>query len=214
MGDAVGLRALGHAPGRLEGGCRVPVRLASGPVTQPVRVVDVLVLIGGKVPAGTSIVGDLRLAARPAAMAEDGRPAGGGASHRWQAADFEQLEAERLDLREHAVQRRAVRQRPGQHGVAAARPGLQGGERAAYRLAQVAADADAVPLRRVVGCAGHVLTTGRGDPPAGGGTVVGTCMLVLLMWRILTVSLGAGTVSGHRMIRVILAVLSARASRR
>src|SRR6516225_12057149 len=88
VGDAVGLRALGHAPGRLEGGCRVPVRLASGPVTQPVRVVDVLVLIGGKVPAGTSIVGDLRLAARPAAMAEDGRPAGGGASHRWQAADF------------------------------------------------------------------------------------------------------------------------------
>jgi len=35
-----------------------------------------------------------------------------------------------------------------------------------------------------------------------------------LMWRILTASLGAGGVSGHRMIRVILAVLSARASRR
>jgi hypothetical protein len=34
------------------------------------------------------------------------------------------------------------------------------------------------------------------------------------MWRILTASLGAGGVSGHRMIRVILAVLSARASRR
>src|SRR6516162_10123000 len=127
-------------------------------------------------------------------MAEDGRPAGGGVSRRWQAADFEQIEAERLDLREHAVQRGAVRQRPGQHGVAAAGPGLQGGERAARRLAQVAADPDPVPVRRrVVACTGHVLTTGRGDPPAGGGTVVGTCMLVLLMWRILTVSLGAGT---------------------
>src|SRR6516165_4472617 len=128
----------------------------------------------------------------------------GGASRRWQAADFEQLEAERLDLCEHAVQRRAVRQRPGQHGVAAAVPGLQGRERAAYRLAQVAADPDPVPVRRrVVACTGHWLTTGRGDPPTGGGTVVGTCMLVLLMWRILTVSLGAGTVSGHRMTDVI-----------
>jgi len=95
----------------------------------------------------------------------------GGASRRWQAADFEQLEAERLDLREHAVQRGAVGQRPGQHGVAAARPGLQGGERAAYGLAQVAADPDTVPVRRrVAGCAGHVLTTRRGDPPAGGCT--------------------------------------------
>ena len=44
----------------------------------------------------------------------------GGASDRWQAADFEQLEPERLDLREHAIQRGAVGQRPGQHGVAAA----------------------------------------------------------------------------------------------
>src|SRR5262249_22299136 len=99
-----------------------------------------------------------------------------GASGRWQAADFEQLEAERLELGEHAVQCRAVRQRPGQYGVAAARPGLQGGECGAYRLAQVAADADTVPVRRrVVGCAGHVLTTRGGDPPAGGCTVVGTC---------------------------------------
>jgi hypothetical protein len=31
------------------------------------------------------------------------------------------------------------------------------------------------------------------------------------MWRILTASLSAGTVSGHRMIGVIPAVISARA---
>ena len=67
----------------------------------------------------------------------------GGGSGRWQPADFEQLEPERLNLREHAVQRGAVGQRPGQHGVAAAGPGLQGGERRAYRLAQAAADTDA-----------------------------------------------------------------------
>src|SRR5215467_15774314 len=54
--------ARGRLPGTGEAGIR--------PVKQPVRVVDVLVLIGGKVPGGASIVGDLRLAARPAAMAE------------------------------------------------------------------------------------------------------------------------------------------------
>src|SRR6516162_8155336 len=47
VGGAVGLRALGYVRGRPEGGCRVPVGLASA-VKQPVRVVDVLVLIGGK----------------------------------------------------------------------------------------------------------------------------------------------------------------------
>ena len=102
------------------------------------------------------------------------------------------------------MQRRAVAERPGQHGIAAARPGLQGGECAAYRLAQAAADTDAVPVRRrVVACAGHLLTAHRGDPSAGGCTVVGTCMLILLIWRILTASLGVGRVSGHRMIDVI-----------
>ena len=62
-------------------------------------------------------------------MAEDGRLAGGRGRGVTPVAggDFEQLESERLDLREHAVQRRAVAERPGQHGVAAARPGLQGG---------------------------------------------------------------------------------------
>ncbi|HEY7263083.1 MAG TPA: hypothetical protein VH589_16545 [Trebonia sp.] len=81
----------------------------------------------------------------------DVRPAApSGASRRRQAADFEQLEAERLELREHPVQRSAIRERPGQHGVAAARPGLQGRECAAYRLAQVTADPDTVPVRRRV----------------------------------------------------------------
>jgi len=68
----------------------------------------------------------------------------GEASHRWQAADFEQLEPERLDLGEHAVQRSAVRQGSGQHSVAASGPGLQGGEGGADRLAQAAPDTDAV----------------------------------------------------------------------
>src|SRR6516225_5718176 len=104
-------------------------------------------------------------------------PGRGRASGRWQAADFEQLEAERLDLREYAVQRGAVRQRPGQHGVAAARTGLQGGECGAYGRAQAAADTDTDTVRRrVVGCAGHLLTTRRGESSAGGCTVVGTSM--------------------------------------
>ena len=214
MGDAVGLRALGHAPGRLEGGCRVPVRLASGPVTQPVRVVDVLVLIGGKVPAGTSIVGDLRLAARPAAMAEDGRPAGGGASHRWQAADFEQLEAERLELREHAVQRSAVGSGP----VSTVSPPLARACRAgnAPRIAWPRWPRTRMRYR----CGGSLGARVTSSPPAGvtrrlaAAPSSGPAWEPFLMWRILTASLGAGGVSGHRMIRVILAVLSARASRR
>ncbi len=79
-------------------------------------------------------------------MAED-EDGCGRASHRRQAADFEQLESERLDLREHAVQRRAVAERPGQHGIAAARPGLQGGECRANSLAQAPPDTDTVPVR-------------------------------------------------------------------
>src|SRR5215471_18518292 len=104
--------------------------------------------------------------------------AGGPArwSGRWQAADFEQLESERLDLREYAVQRGAVGQRPGQHGVAAAGPGLQGGKRRAYRLAQAAADTDAVPVGRPVGVGtGHVRTPHTLNRHAGGRTVTGTC---------------------------------------
>src|SRR5215470_18305254 len=99
-----------------------------------------------------------------------------GSSDRWKTADFEQLEPERLDLREHAVQRGAVGQRPGQHGVAAAGLSLQGRERGAYRLAQAAADTDAVPVCRPVGAgAGHGLTTHAVNRPASGSTVTGTC---------------------------------------
>jgi len=91
--------------------------------------------------------------------------AGSGASHRWQAADFEQFEPERLDLREHAVQRGAIRERSGQHGIAAAPLSLQGRERGAYRLAQAAADTDAVPVRgRITARPGHVLTTHAAGP--------------------------------------------------
>src|SRR5215510_3391322 len=117
-----------------------------------------------------------------------GRWPGAGASDRWQAADFEQLEPERLDVREHAIQRGAVGERPGQHGVAAAGLSLQGGERGAYRLAQAAADTDPVPVRRPIGAGtGHVLTTHAVNRPAGGSTVTGTCTGDLLLpKRILT----------------------------
>jgi LuxR family maltose regulon positive regulatory protein len=81
-------------------------------------------------------------------------------SRRWKAADFEQLEPERLDLREHPVQRRAVRQRPSQDGVSAARPGLQSGECGEHRLAQAATDTDPVPVRqRLVARTRHLFTT-------------------------------------------------------
>jgi hypothetical protein len=105
-----------------------------------------------------------------------GRPvARGGASDRWQTADFEQLEPERLDLREHAIQRGAVGERPGQHGVAAAGLSLQGRERGADRLAQAAADTDAVPVRRPISVGtGHGLTT-HVNRSAGGRMVTGTC---------------------------------------
>src|SRR5690348_6435705 len=106
------------------------------------------------------------------------RPLAGwaGASDRWQAADFEQLEPERLDLRQHAIQRGAVGERPGQYGVAAAGLSLQGRERGAYRFAQAAADTDAVPVRRPISVGtGHVFTTHAVNRPAGGSTVIGTC---------------------------------------
>src|SRR5262249_37093551 len=83
-----------------------------------------------------------------------------GASDRWQAADFEQLDPERLHRREHAIQRGSVGEQPGQHGVAAAGLGLQVRERGANCLAQAAADADAVPVGRPLGVGtGHILTT-------------------------------------------------------
>jgi hypothetical protein len=77
-----------------------------------------------------------------------------------QAADFDQFEAERLDLGEHAVECGLVGEHTGQDGPVAPRPDLEGGERGADRLAQVAADTDPVALRpRVAAHTGHVHTT-------------------------------------------------------
>jgi hypothetical protein len=59
----------------------------------------------------------------------------GMASMRREAADFEQLKPEGLDLGEHCVQRGPVRQRSRKHGVSTARLSPQGGERGAHRLA-------------------------------------------------------------------------------
>ena len=62
--------------------------------------------------------------------AEDGSVAGlERAAIPSQATDFKQLEAERLDLREHPVELGLVAQRSRQHGVAAACPGPEGRER-------------------------------------------------------------------------------------
>ena len=112
------------------GGYGVPARLASGPADQAIGVVAAVGLARGKVPGrrgcGAGIRGRHRDGWRW--LRTDGRGPGRGASGRWQAADFEQLEPERLDLREHPIQRGAVGQRPGQHGVAAACLGLQGRE--------------------------------------------------------------------------------------
>jgi len=118
-------------------------------------------------------------------MAEDGRrpAARGGASGRRQAADFEQLEPERLDLREHAVERGPIGQRPGQHGVPATRLSLQGRERGAYRLAQAPADTDPVPVRRpVTVCTCHVLTTHPAGRPVGGAVIgwwIDECLIIV-----------------------------------
>jgi hypothetical protein len=81
------------------------------------------------------------------------------ASVRRQAADFEQLKPEGLDLGEHCVQRGLVRQRSRKHGVPTARLSPQGGERGAHRLAQAPAHTDlVVPWLRPAMCAGHVVT--------------------------------------------------------
>src|SRR5262249_38711570 len=92
-------------------------------------------------------------------------------SGRWQTPNLEELEPERLDLRKHAVQRGAVWERPRQHGVPPARLSLQAREREANRLAQVAADSDAVPVRRrIVVWTGHVLTMHAVNRPAAQGS--------------------------------------------
>src|SRR5215468_9759481 len=133
--------------------------------------------LAAKCPAGVSAVPGSAAGTTTAGAGRgrDGRWPGAGVSGRWQAADFAQLEPERLDLREHPIQRGAVGQRPGQHGVAAARPGLQGRERRAYRLAQAAADTDAVPAGGPAVGTGHGLTAHAVNRPAGGSTVIGTC---------------------------------------
>ena len=63
-----------------------------------------------------------------------------------QAADFDQLQAERLDLGEYAVECGLVNEHARQDGLVSARPGLESGERRADRVAQVAADTDPVTL--------------------------------------------------------------------
>ena len=75
------------------------------------------------------------------------------------------------------MQRGLIAEHSRQHGVAAARPSPKGGECATYRLAEATTDTDTVPVRRRITVrTGHFLTTHGGDPPAGGCTVVGTCM--------------------------------------
>src|SRR5215470_12535695 len=162
---APGLLARGRLPGT--------ARPACGPANQAIGVVAAVGLTSCTVPGRC---GGLWWAPRRLALAEDGAAGGRGrGSDWWQAADFEQLEPERLELREHAIQRGAVGQRPGQHGVAAAGLGLQGRECGAYRLAQAAADTDAIPVGRPVGVGtGHGLTPHTLNRPAGGSTVTGT----------------------------------------
>jgi hypothetical protein len=84
------------------------------------------------------------------------------ASARRQTADFEQFEPQRLDLREHAVERGLVGKRTSQRGVVAVRPGLEGWKRGADRVAQTAADTDLEALGlRILARASCLLTTHR-----------------------------------------------------
>jgi hypothetical protein len=68
---------------------------------------------------------------------------------RLELADLDQVQAERLDLGQHAVQRRPVQQ-AGQHGVGAAGLWYQRRERRQQRGPEVAADLDHVPGGRWV----------------------------------------------------------------
>jgi hypothetical protein len=68
----------------------------------------------------------------------------------------------------------------------------------------VAADTDAVPLRHwLVPRAGHLLTTPRVTGRLPASTSLGRAFSSLLICRIFTASLCAGTVGCHRMIDVI-----------
>jgi len=99
-------------------------------------------------------------------------------SCRCDAADLDELEGQRLDLGEHAVQRGLVGQHARQHRVAAVRPGPEIGERGADRLAQAAADTYLVPLRLSVAVrTGHVRSLGKAPRLlAGAAGVVGLMM--------------------------------------
>ncbi|HTU05962.1 MAG TPA: hypothetical protein VMG13_10470 [Trebonia sp.] len=96
--------------------------------------------------------------------------------------DVDELKAERLHLGQHAVQRRLIGQHAGQHGDAAVHPGLEGGERGADRLAQLAADPDLVPLRPGLALRGHHRWS---SGVAAARTVVGTPQVMSLMMILL-----------------------------
>jgi hypothetical protein len=64
-----------------------------------------------------------------------------------QAADLDELPAERLGLGQHAEKVGLVGQHLGQRGIAASHPGPEGGERKTDRLAHPAADTDLLRLR-------------------------------------------------------------------
>jgi hypothetical protein len=76
---------------------------------------------------------------------------------RCQLADLEELEAERLDLSQHAVQGRLV-QEPGEHGFRVVQMRRQPRERGQHRGAEVAVDPDRVPD----GCGRMKLSSGPG----------------------------------------------------
>ena len=81
-----------------------------------------------------------------------------------QAADFDQVESERLELGQQAVWRGLVRDGASQQRVLAFCLGVQGGERAQHRRTQVAADTDLVGRRRrpVALLPGHCLAARPG----------------------------------------------------
>ena len=65
--------------------------------------------------------------------------------HRLPAPNLEQLEPERLDSREHAVERGLIRQVPEKHRDAFERLGVQLRKRTEQPFAELAADVDLVP---------------------------------------------------------------------
>jgi len=135
-------------------------------------------------------------------------------SCRCDAADLDELQAERLDLGEHTIQRGLVGQHADQHRVVTARPGLQIGERGAYRLAQAAADTY-LKLRRlsVAVRTGHVRSPGEGlRLPAGAAGMVGLMMPLLVL--AVAASLPPSGMSGNHPIRVGAATTRATAGTR